>query len=271
MNKASAFVLALALACASVASGQAESSVSSDRSYKADRARAGKGPLEEEKVQVIELKDTITLEPARTRYVYSKTDPLADDGSYARPRTIKPKRVYFGAAIGYAVPASNATDLWSSGGWTRAKVEGQAPFSFYAGLNGEGPLRIEGSYFMLYDDADIVAAGGAPAAKFGVQGGSLNIYADLGDRTDPETWAAPYIGGGFGGARLRYESAGAADHVDKKTYMLGAGLTVGFNSYIALDIGWRRYWLDPADNNIAAMDFDGLITDIAALGLKFQF
>jgi opacity protein-like surface antigen len=129
------------------------------------------------------------------------------------------------------------------------------------------------------------------SSKIGIEGATVNMYLDLvSDRARPEWLVVPYVMGGIGRSTVKLDDMtitrtdGAVFTIagrDQKTTasVLGAGFTIGINSYIAFDFGYRFYdfgnvspakkiqtgaYTIPADT-----EFE-LKAHIATLGLRLQ-
>jgi opacity protein-like surface antigen len=128
-------------------------------------------------------------------------------------------------------------------------------------------------------------------SKLEIEGATVNMYLDLvSDRSSPEWLVVPYLMGGIGRSTVKigdikiertdgttFEIAGRNQKAT--TFVLGAGFSIGINSYVAFDVGYRFY--DFGKVNPAKQIKTGSITyptdvetelkaHVATLGLRLQ-
>jgi opacity protein-like surface antigen len=138
-----------------------------------------------------------------------------------------------------------------------------------AGVNSEGPMRIELSYFQLASgmavsgENTIVDGADRHAINYAgkidaINGGTANLYLDfITYRNRPGSVFVPYIMAGIGSSQIKMDdltfaspiTAGNTFTIEGKkqnvrTVVLGAGFSIGLNNYISFDVGYRYYDFD---------------------------
>ncbi|MDR1008671.1 MAG: hypothetical protein LBL52_00260 [Rickettsiales bacterium] len=268
-------ILAWSLALVACAIGAATNAAEPEKAPEAAKPAEPAKEIAKEEVQIVEIKDTLKLEP---RYVYVSERPAPVEA----PRV---KRVYFMGQMGYVIPGRPDTLRYFNGNgdlnMTNVNLESRPFVGFGIGLNSDSILRAEIQYFELQKSMRMIGAdtvnNGLNIGSLGISGGSMNLFLDFADRRGRDDLFVPYIMGGIGASRLDYNkgfSISGANYsgttLDKRTYILGAGVSIGFNTYVSLDIGYRQYRFGYTESGDIANELRSLSLEMAVIGLKLQ-
>jgi opacity protein-like surface antigen len=183
-------------------------------------------------------------------------------------------------------------------------------FTGVVGVNSEGPLRMELSYFQLGRSMKLSGKNTVVDSPYSydisydgkissLEGGTVNVYLDvLTGRNRPFSVFVPYVMGGVGRSQVKlgdtvfvYPATGntftlKGSRRSAKTIVYGAGLSIGVNNYISFDLGYRHYdfgSIKPSDTMVETDPLGAVVsersdvktrarfsTHMATFGIKFQ-
>ena len=255
---------------------QASPSTATKKSSKKSKRVAKKTYTDDDEIKVSSSPSTrVERDSFSEEVVYD--DYEETPRSKSKSKYPKLKRIYFAGNIGYFYTRNNMkfTDTNKCNGLLVSDFicneDSQANpilldykdeymWSAAFGVNTTGPFRFELSYFKLGKDLAITGSNivGIDTRYYfsdlDVKGSSANIYFDFAaHRRDPYFLFVPYIMAGVGisdihlgdvrflGSDKTTEYKIFGRDKRSKTEILGAGLTIGLNNYIAVDIGYRYH------------------------------
>ena len=250
------------------------------------------------------------------RRVYAASD---DYLFIERPEVSRLKVFYISGHAGYMIPASvDANDKGGCTSYVggvfcnegvntpagaKARFSDRTFVMAGIGFNTATLFRFDAEWFRVVSGANMsgdwdayVNSSGRErnlqlASRAEIEGATVNAYLDLvSDRTQPEWLVVPYVMGGIGRSSVSLGDISiarddgqnfsiAGKNQKATTFVLGAGLTIGINSYIAIDAGYRFYNFGNASpaksiqsgGSSYPLDLEmELKAHIATLGLRLQ-